>query len=126
MDRAVEPNFSAPPETQMKKRAPHAPASDKQPEGHIYENVRFSTVVFPPRHRPNKFGSALGLMKTFVCFQQSFSRLGIARASAALLIWLNENVHFHAPFLASAIRVNSIVLGLTKTFISCGFYSIGF
>ena len=38
------------------------------------------------------FGSALGLMKTFVCFQQSFSRHGIARASAALLIWLNENV----------------------------------
>ena len=63
------------------------------------------------------FGSALGLMKTFVCFQQSFSRHGIARASAALLIWLNENVHFHAPFLASAIRVNSIALGLTKWFV---------
>ena len=56
-------------------------------------------------------------MKTFVCFQQSFSRHGIARASAALLIWLNENVHFHAPFLASAIRVNSIALGLTKWFV---------
>ena len=56
-------------------------------------------------------------MKTFVCFQQSFSRHGIARASAALLIWLNENVHFHAPFLASAIRVNSIALGLTKWFL---------
>ena len=36
--------------------------------------------------------SALGLMKTFVCFQQSFSRHGIARASAALPIWLSENV----------------------------------
>ena len=58
MDRAVEANFSAPPETQMKKRAPHAPASDKQPEGLIYENVEL---------------------------RSSFSRLGIARTSSALL-----------------------------------------
>ena len=57
MDRAVEPNFSAPPETQMKKRAPHAPASDKQPEGLIYENVEL---------------------------RSSFSRLGKARTSSAL------------------------------------------
>jgi hypothetical protein len=57
MDRAVEPNFSAPPETQMKKRAPHAPASDKQPEGLIYENVEL---------------------------RSSFSRLGIDRTSSAL------------------------------------------
>ena len=41
---------------------------------------------------------ALGLTKWFVCFQLSFSRLGIARASAALLIWLNENVEFHSSF----------------------------
>ena len=35
---------------------------------------------------------AFAFIEGFVCFQQSFSRLGIARASAALLIWLNENV----------------------------------
>jgi len=57
MDRAVEPNFSAPPETQMKKRAPHAPASDKQPEGLIFEKVEL---------------------------RSSFSRLGIDRTSSAL------------------------------------------
>ena len=32
----------------------------------------------------------------------SFSRQGIADASIALLFWLNENVHFHARFLAKA------------------------
>ena len=35
---------------------------------------------------------AFAFIEGFVCFQQSFSRHGIARASAALLIWLNENV----------------------------------
>jgi hypothetical protein len=83
MDRAVEPNFSAPPETQMKKRAPHAPASDKQPEGLIYENVRFSTVVFPPRHSRNKIRFCARLNEN-VELHSSFSRLGIDRTSSAL------------------------------------------
>ena len=35
---------------------------------------------------------AFAFIEGFVCFQQSFSRHGIARASAALPIWLSENV----------------------------------
>lgn len=35
---------------------------------------------------------AFAFIEGFVRFQQSFSRHGIARASAVLLIWLNENV----------------------------------
>ena len=38
----------------------------------------------------HRFGSSHRLLS--VRSQQSFSRHGIARASAALLIWLNENV----------------------------------
>ena len=34
-----------------------------------------------------------------VRFQQSFSRHGIARASAALPIWLNENVLVHHSYI---------------------------
>ena len=33
----------------------------------------------------------------------TFSRHGKAQTSLALLIWLNENVHIHAPFLAKAM-----------------------
>ena len=33
-----------------------------------------------------------------LCFQQTFSRHDIARASAALFIWLNENVCFQQTF----------------------------
>ena len=36
-------------------------------------------------------------------FQQSFSRHGIARASAALLIWLNENVPLYASLNSAAV-----------------------
>ena len=55
------------------------------------------------------FGSALGLAKRFV-FSSRFSRHGIARASAALLIWLNENVPLYASLNSAAdgnLRGNS-------------------
>ena len=53
---------------------------------------------------------AFAFIEGFVCFQQSFSRHGIARASAALLIWLNENVPLYASLNSAAdgnLRGNS-------------------
>ena len=52
---------------------------------------------------------AFAFIEGFVCFQQSFSRHGIARASAALLIWLNENVQINLT-LPSLIRIFDCVL----------------
>ena len=47
----------------------------------------------------------------------SFSRQGIADASIALLLWLNENVHFYARFLAMPKLMQAWFwsFGLTKT-----------
>jgi len=36
---------------------------DRSKNNSVARNVRFSTVVFSPRHSPNKSGSALGLSK---------------------------------------------------------------
>src|SRR5699024_1391744 len=54
----------------------------------------------------------------YPCFRRPFSRLGIARASAALPIWLNENVEFHSSFsrLGIARTAFGSALGLSKTF----------
>ena len=43
-------------------------------------------------------------------FQQSFSRHGVARASAALFIWLNENVRFQQSFSRHGIARASAAL----------------
>ncbi len=60
------------------------------------------------RRRPPRKASMIPL------FSCSISRLG--NSSKLDCTRLNEMVHFHAPFLVSAIRVNSIALGLTKWF----------
>ena len=48
----------------------------------------------------------------------TFSRHGKMRASFLLLIWLNDKVHFRAPFLAMAkLKLVSLCsFGLTKRF----------
>ena len=52
-----------------------------------------------------------------VPFHGTFSRHGRIKASFILLIWLNENVPFHAPFLAMAELKRALFCssGLTKT-----------
>ena len=45
-----------------------------------------------------------------LCFQQSFSRHDIARASAALFIWLNENVRFQQSFSRHGVARASAAL----------------
>jgi len=48
----------------------------------------------------------------------TFSRHAKAQTSLALVIWLNENVHIHAPFLAKAMikQAYHCSFGLTKMF----------
>ena len=55
----------------------------------------FSTVVFPPRHSLNKFGSALGLAKTFI-FMLHFSPRHSPNC-VRLCARLNENVDCTGP-----------------------------
>jgi len=56
-------------------------------------------------------------------FSCSFSRHAKTHASMVLVIWLNENVHFYARFLAMPKLMQAWFwsFGLTKTFISCSF-----
>jgi|GEM_PF-5528330 len=63
------------------------------------------------RHGVARASAALFIwLNENVRFQQSFSRHGIARASAALLIWLNENVRFQQTFSRHGIARASAAL----------------
>ena len=54
-----------------------------------------------------------------ICPANHFSRHAKAQTSLALVIWLNENVHIHALFLAKAMikQAYHCSFGLTKTFV---------
>ena len=72
-------------------------------------------------------GSAVGKRRTdcgkSLEFLSSISRLGIARASAALLIWLNENVPLYASLNSAAdgsLRGNSRNSGVLCFFVRPG------
>ena len=57
--------------------------------------------LFSPWQSSSKLGSAhLAYRKRWL--SRTFSRHGRAQVNLALLIWLNENVRFRAPFLAMA------------------------
>ena len=61
-----------------------------------------------------------------LCFQQTFSRHDIARASAALFIWLNENVCFQQTFSRHVIARASaaLLIWLNENVLGKGSFSV--
>ena len=69
-----------------------APRIGQPPFGDLRRHIGTREKLFEQVAHQHRFGPSHRLLS--VRSQQSFSRHGIARASAALPIWLNENVEF--------------------------------